>query len=115
MKDGPLHGYAIRERVRELSGRRERPGQGSVYGALRRLKESGLIEEIERHFVYKRQRVVYDLTPRGARVVLLDGLHAYRRSSATFPPTDHIAGLIGDEFARRYGFDRIRADGHRTT
>jgi len=39
--DGPKHGYAIGDDLKEMTGRR--PGPGTLYGAIARLEESGLI------------------------------------------------------------------------
>ena len=40
--DGPKHGYAISKDVERLTGRRL--GPGTLYGAISRLEDSGLIE-----------------------------------------------------------------------
>ena len=39
--DGPKHGYAIANDLEALSGRR--PGPGTLYGAITRMEERGLI------------------------------------------------------------------------
>jgi DNA-binding PadR family transcriptional regulator len=39
--DGPKHGYAIATDLEALSGRR--PGPGTLYGAIARMEERGLI------------------------------------------------------------------------
>ncbi len=39
--DGAKHGYAIGEEYEQLTGRR--PGPGTLYGAIARLEEAGLI------------------------------------------------------------------------
>jgi DNA-binding PadR family transcriptional regulator len=43
--DGELHGYALMQRVAELSDGSVRMGPGTLYGTLKRLCEDGLIEE----------------------------------------------------------------------
>lgn len=40
--EGPKHGYAISQDIERLTGRR--PGPGTLYGAITRLEDSGLIE-----------------------------------------------------------------------
>ena len=40
--EGPRHGYAITEDIERLTGRR--PGPGTLYGAISRLEDAGLIE-----------------------------------------------------------------------
>ncbi len=44
LAEGPKHGYAITRDVEEMSGVLLRPG--SLYGALARLEENGLIEAL---------------------------------------------------------------------
>jgi PadR family transcriptional regulator, regulatory protein PadR len=44
MLDGPIHGYGIIKRVEELSGRRVPLAAGTLYGALDRLAEEGLVD-----------------------------------------------------------------------
>jgi len=43
--DGESHGYALMQRVAELSDGSVRMGPGTLYGTLKRLCEDGLIEE----------------------------------------------------------------------
>ena len=45
LADGERHGYAIMLEVRERTGGRVRLGPGTLYGAIKRLKEGGVIEE----------------------------------------------------------------------
>ena len=40
--EGPRHGYAISEDIERLTG--DRPGPGTLYGAISRLEDTGLIE-----------------------------------------------------------------------
>jgi DNA-binding PadR family transcriptional regulator len=40
--EGPRHGYAIRQDVERMTGRRL--GPGTLYGAISRLEDAGLIE-----------------------------------------------------------------------
>jgi DNA-binding PadR family transcriptional regulator len=63
LADGSKHGYAMAQDIEALSG--SRPGPGTLYGAIARLEESGLIERIsdEGH------RNPYRLTGRGLRVL----------------------------------------------
>jgi DNA-binding PadR family transcriptional regulator len=41
--DGPKHGYAIGDDLNQLLG--QRPGPGTLYGAIARLEQSGLIAQ----------------------------------------------------------------------
>ena len=45
LADGERHGYGIMLEVRERTGGRVRLGPGTLYGAIKRLKEGGVIEE----------------------------------------------------------------------
>jgi len=43
----PLHGYAVMQKVREMSGGRVRLGPGTLYGALSTMQSADLIEMVE--------------------------------------------------------------------
>lgn len=58
--DGPQHGYAISQDIERMTGRR--PGPGTLYGAISRLEESGLIEARPAEDA---RRKPYGLTPAG--------------------------------------------------
>jgi DNA-binding PadR family transcriptional regulator len=47
LRGGEKHGYAILKDVSELSDRRIRLSTGTLYGALYRLLDQGLIEQVE--------------------------------------------------------------------
>jgi PadR family transcriptional regulator, regulatory protein PadR len=63
--DGPLHGYAIIKRASELSGGEVQLSTGTLFGALDRLVESGLVEAGEEEKVDGRVRRSYTLTQDG--------------------------------------------------
>jgi DNA-binding PadR family transcriptional regulator len=63
--DGPLHGYAILARVRELSQEQVRLTTGTLYGALERLSGEGLVESTGQEIVDGRARRYYRLTDAG--------------------------------------------------
>jgi DNA-binding PadR family transcriptional regulator len=63
--DGPLHGYAIIKRAAELSGGEVRLSTGTLFGALDRLVESGLVVAGEEEKVDGRVRRAYTLTHDG--------------------------------------------------
>jgi DNA-binding PadR family transcriptional regulator len=48
---GSAHGYAVGKDVEEQSGGRLDPSTGTLYQALHRLKEDGLIASVERRSV----------------------------------------------------------------
>jgi DNA-binding PadR family transcriptional regulator len=63
--DGPRHGYAIAKLARELSDGRVGLSAGTLYGALERLSDQGLVTPVEDVRVGGRRRRVYDLTEDG--------------------------------------------------
>ena len=63
--DGPLHGYGIIRRADELSDGDVRLSTGTLFGALDRLVESGLVEAGEEEKVEGRVRRSYTLTHDG--------------------------------------------------
>jgi PadR family transcriptional regulator PadR len=67
--DGPLHGYAIAARARELSGGEVRLTAGTLYGALERLAEQGLVAVADEAIVNGRARRTYRLQE-GGRTLL---------------------------------------------
>ena len=64
---GPLHGYAIMTSIETLSGEQLRVEGGSLYPALHRLEEAGLIRGAWTTKDTGRRLRVYDLTARGRK------------------------------------------------
>jgi len=77
---GELHGYALMQRVGELSDGAVRMGPGTLYGTLNRLLDDGLIVETTdrtpRHDGERRR--YYELTPDGRAIAVgeLDRMRA---------------------------------------
>jgi DNA-binding PadR family transcriptional regulator len=63
--DGPRHGYAIAQQAREASDGRVRLTAGTLYGALDRLREEGLVVVDREETVNGRPRRYYVLTEDG--------------------------------------------------
>jgi DNA-binding PadR family transcriptional regulator len=63
LADGPKHGYAMQDDIVALGY--DRPGPGTLYGAVRRLEERGLIEPLPE----RDRRKPYQLTPAGREVL----------------------------------------------
>jgi len=63
--DGPLHGYAIMRRARELSNGEVRLSTGTLYALLERAIDEGLVVAGETYTEGGRQRRDYSLTPSG--------------------------------------------------
>jgi DNA-binding PadR family transcriptional regulator len=69
LSDGALHGYAIKQNVEDRTGGSIRLGPGTLYEAIQRLQDDGLIEERgggpdEPLNGQQAQRRYYSLTPR---------------------------------------------------
>jgi DNA-binding PadR family transcriptional regulator len=66
---GSRHGYALISEVADLSGGRVRLRPGTLYGALDRLVDEGLVAVAREEVVDGRLRRYYDLTAVGARAL----------------------------------------------
>jgi transcriptional regulator len=64
---GPLHGWGISKRIRQLSTDVLRVGQGSLYPALYRLEDRGWIVSEPGTSAEGRAIKLYDLTPAGRK------------------------------------------------
>jgi DNA-binding PadR family transcriptional regulator len=72
LADGESHGYAIMQDALKRSAGSVRLGPGTLYGAISRLLEDGLIEEFEKSVVSEKddpRRRYYRLTKLGGRVL----------------------------------------------
>ena len=71
LANGPRHGYAIRSAVEELTSNGVRLWPATLYGSVRQLAESGLIEELEGEAGPDddARRRYYQLTALGRRVL----------------------------------------------
>jgi PadR family transcriptional regulator, regulatory protein PadR len=67
--DGPLHGYAIAARAKELSDGDLKLTAGTLYGALERMRGQGWVEVDGEETVDGRLRRYYRLTGAGADIV----------------------------------------------
>lgn len=66
---GPNHGYGIAIRIHDLSGDVLKIEEGSLYPALYRMEEHGLIESQWRTTENNRKAKFYRLAPKGRRAV----------------------------------------------
>ncbi len=94
LADGERHGYGIMLEVRERTDGRVRLGPGTLYGAIKRLKEGGVIEESGERpddpEAADERRRYYHLTGFGGEVLAaeverLDGLVRAARRKGAFP------------------------------
>ncbi|GAA1502317.1 helix-turn-helix transcriptional regulator [Dactylosporangium maewongense] len=59
LAEGPKHGYAMQDDIAAITG--DRPGPGTLYGAIRRLEDLALIEALPE----RERRKPYQLTAAG--------------------------------------------------
>jgi PadR family transcriptional regulator, regulatory protein PadR len=69
LEAGPAHGYAVIEALRSASGGTFDLPTGTVYPALRRLEEDGLVSSEWREPVGERRRRIYRLTAKGTKTL----------------------------------------------
>jgi DNA-binding PadR family transcriptional regulator len=69
LEEGPRHGYAVIEALRQTTGGRLDIATGTVYPALRRLESAGLITG-SWSVVAGRRRREYRLTPAGSEALV---------------------------------------------
>ena len=87
---GPAHGYAIIQEIHRRSGGAFDLPEGTVYPALHRLEQAGLLSSRWTEGDSGRRRRVYSLT-RSGRKALADQRAVWDRF------TDAIGGLFGDK------------------
>jgi PadR family transcriptional regulator, regulatory protein PadR len=63
----PIHGYAISQRIRQMSKEFFQVPQGSLYPALHRLEERGWLKADWRDTDTGREAKFYSLTPKGRK------------------------------------------------
>ncbi len=66
LADQPRHGYALMQDIQRMSNKRVLLSTGTLYGALRRLLEDGLIERFQQKDK-SRDKQAYQLTLEGRR------------------------------------------------
>lgn len=103
LAEGPRHGYAIMKEVEETTGGRVSMGPGTLYGTIKRLLASGLIDETRERpdpEVDDRRRRYYRLTDLGRGVAAaeasrLEEAVASARSKRLLPVPTELAGEGG--------------------
>jgi len=71
LADGELHGYAIMQAVSDDTKNMLSMGPGTLYGALKRMVDAGLVEECREHTdpgMNDERRIYYRITGHGRRV-----------------------------------------------
>lgn len=69
LEAGPAHGYAVIEALRAASGGTFDLPTGTIYPALRRLEEDGLVKSAWQEQTGERRRRVYELTAKGRKAL----------------------------------------------
>src|SRR5262245_20613358 len=90
----PAHGYAVIEEIRRRSGQAFDLPEGTIYPALHRLEQAGLLASRWVTAVSGRRRRVYTLTRRGERALA-------ERRAVWQQFSDAIGGLLGGTEPRR--------------
>lgn len=88
LAEGPAHGYAVIETIRSRSGQAFDLPEGTIYPALHRLEQAGLLSSRWTIADSGRRRRVYALTRQGRRA-LADRRAVWERFS------NAIGGLLG--------------------
>ena len=65
LKERSMHGYQLKKSLSETLGPLFAVSYGALYPALKRLKESGAVEEVFPKTEVRRRKNVYRLTPKG--------------------------------------------------
>jgi len=76
LADGPTHGYAMIQDIERMSG--AELGPGTLYGAISRLEEAGLIQPLQQ----KERRQPYRITALGLRELQsrLESMHRFTQA-----------------------------------
>lgn len=90
IEEKPRYGYELIKEIEEKSGDYWQPGQGTIYGALERLDEEGLLEEVDNQKGEDNNRQYYGLTEEGREE--LDELR--KRCRKDIKPEERILGLM---------------------
>lgn len=92
LMDGPQHGYGIIKQTNELTQGGVRLAPGTLYGALDRLGDAGLIENDHEEVVEGRVRRYVRLTRTGRRLVMQE---AVRMENAARLVLDKASAPVG--------------------
>ena len=79
---GPIHGYAISQRIQQISREVLQVKQGSLYPALHRLENRGWLKAEWGHSETGREAKFYALTRAGRRQLALEASNWERLSNA---------------------------------
>ena len=78
----PLHGWAIAQRIRQMSAEELRVGQSALYPALHKLEQQGWVEAEWALSEHNRRAKFYRLTPAGRKALKVEAAQWDRLSTA---------------------------------
>jgi PadR family transcriptional regulator PadR len=78
----PMHGWAVAQRIRQMSNEELRVGQGSLYPALHKLEQQGWIEAEWGESEHNRRAKFYSLTRAGRKALEKESAQWERLSAA---------------------------------
>jgi DNA-binding PadR family transcriptional regulator len=93
--DGPLHGYAIASRARDLSDGAVRLTAGTLYGALERMASQGLVQVEREETVDGRLRRYYRLSDQGREAVVREADRLAAAARVVQRPRPSVARSAG--------------------
>jgi DNA-binding PadR family transcriptional regulator len=94
--DEPRHGYAIVQEVRRITDGRVDLRVGTLYGALNRLSDDGLIEKHHDEIEAGRLRRYYRLTDAGASLLAAEASRMAADAAAALARLEKFKGLTGN-------------------
>lgn len=80
--NGPLHGYGIASRIHNISEETLKIGEGTMYPALHRMAQDGLINAEWQTSETNRRARFYSLTDKGRQQLEIEETHWLRVTSA---------------------------------
>ena len=106
---GPIHGYAIAQRIRQISKEFFQLQQGSLYPALHRLEERGWLKADWKDTETGREAKFYSLTPKGRKQLeaemqtwekLTDAVALILRTGSKIPHANGLSACIAGSSIR---------------
>jgi len=104
--DGPLHGYAIIQRVAEMSEDRVRLATGTLYTALDRLTAEEYVRLVSEEIVNGRARRSYGLTDSGAAAVAAEATRMEQAAAIVTNRLRRQGAALGRQTAGREALGR---------
>ena len=106
--DGPSHGYAVLDRVKEMTGGKVSLTTGTLYGTLDRLVDEGLIQRAGSEIVRGRARQYFEITDKGSGAVQLEAERLAQAAKAVQKAMRARAGRQKVGARRSTGGPRLR-------